>query len=265
MWRVLWEQRALLAAQIAKLDAQIPEPGRTDADALPLGTTLPGIEAGAAANLIAESGVQMDQCPSAQPWASGAGRCPGPQARAGQRLSSTPRTGNAWWRRRLCQAAWAASPPKATYLAARWRRLAARKGQDRARIAVGPRLRGRGYHRLKTQRPDGELGADSVDRLQADLLQRYGLKRLEQLRVQVTVQNQEHVSRLPTETAFFEGEPLNPAARGHDPSAAGFFLQCSECSRTSESRLELTGVHPGVLQRGNPLNEALEILESWQL
>lgn len=208
---MLWEQRALLAAQIAKLDAQIPEPGRTDADALPLGTTLPGIEAGAAANLIAESGVQMDQCPSAQPWASGAGRCPGPQARAGQRLSSTPRTGNAWWRRRLCQAAWAASPPKATYLAARWRRLAARKGQDRARIAVGPRLRGRGYHRLKTQRPDGELGADSVDRLQADLLQRYGLKRLEQLRVQVTVQNQEHVSRLPTETAFFEGEPYHTA------------------------------------------------------
>jgi transposase len=40
-------------------------------------TTIPGIEAIAAANLIAEMGVNMDQFPCAQHLASWAGLCPG--------------------------------------------------------------------------------------------------------------------------------------------------------------------------------------------
>jgi hypothetical protein len=43
-----------------------------------------------------------------------------------------------------------------------------------------------------------ELGADYVDRIKADHLKRYFLKRLAQLGVQVTVQNPEHASTLPT-------------------------------------------------------------------
>jgi class 3 adenylate cyclase len=42
-----------------------------------------------------------------------------------------------------------------------------------------------------------ELGADYLDRIKADHLKRYFLKRLEQLGVQVTVQNHQHVSPLP--------------------------------------------------------------------
>jgi uncharacterized protein YmfQ (DUF2313 family) len=42
-----------------------------------------------------------------------------------------------------------------------------------------------------------ELGADYLDRIKADHLKRYFLKRLEQLGVQVTVQNHQHVSSLP--------------------------------------------------------------------
>jgi transposase len=123
MLRVLWEQLEFLEAQIAKVDAQIHEQVRPYEDAIALCTTIPGIEAVAAANLLAEIGVNMDQFPSAQYPASWAGVCPG------NRLSGTPRKGNAWWRRSLCQAAWAASHTKATYLAARFRRVAARKGR----------------------------------------------------------------------------------------------------------------------------------------
>jgi hypothetical protein len=47
------------------------------------------------------------------------------------------------------------------------------------------------------KRPYYELGADYLDRIKADQLKRYFLKRLEQLGVQVTVQIQENVSPLP--------------------------------------------------------------------
>jgi transposase len=140
----------------------------------------------------------MHQFPSAQHLASWAGMCPGNHESAGKRLSGTPRKGNAWLWRSLCQAAWAASHTKATYLAARFRRLAARKGKKRALGAVGHSILGSVYHMLKTNRPYDELGADYVDRIKADQLKRYFLKRLAQLGVQVTVQNQENISTLPT-------------------------------------------------------------------
>jgi transposase len=198
MLRVLWEQLEFLEAQLAKLDAQIHEQVRPYEDAIALCTTIPGIEAVAAANLIAEIGVNMDQFPSAQHLASWAGMCPGNHESAGKRLSGTPRKGNAWLRRSLCQAAWAASHTKATYLAARFRRLAARKGKKRALVAVGHSILVSVYHMLKTKRPYCELGADYLDRIKADQLKRDFLKRLEQLGVQVSVQNQENISTLPT-------------------------------------------------------------------
>jgi transposase len=198
MLRVLWEQLEFLEAQIAKLNVQIHEQVHTHEDAIALCMTIPGIEAVAAANLIAEIGVNMDQFPSAQHLASWAGMCPGNHESAGKRLSGTPRKGNAWLRRSLCQAAWAASHTKATYLSARFRRLAARKGKKRALVAVGHSILVSVYHRLKTKRPYCELGADYLDRIKADQLKRYFLKRLEQLGVQVTVQNPGNVSTLPT-------------------------------------------------------------------
>ena len=95
MLRVLWEPRECLEAQIAKVEAQIHEQVRPYEDAIALCTTIPGIEAGAAANLLAASGVNMDQFASAQHLASWAGMCPGNHERAGTRLSGTPRKGHA--------------------------------------------------------------------------------------------------------------------------------------------------------------------------
>ena len=49
----------------------------------------------------------------------------------------------------LVQAAWAASHTKGTYLAAQYRRLAARRGKKRALVAVGHTLLVIVYHVLK--------------------------------------------------------------------------------------------------------------------
>ena len=195
--RVLHEQLVFLEAQIAKLDAKIQEQLRDYQEAIALCTTIPGIEEVAAANLVAEIGVNMDQFPSAQHLASWAGVCPGNHESAGKRLSGKPRKGSTWLRRSLCQAAWAASHAKDTYLAARFRRLAARKGKKRAIVAVAHTILVSMYHMLKNKQPYRELGADFLDRRHAENVKRYLLKRLERLGLQVTVRSVEDTAALP--------------------------------------------------------------------
>jgi transposase len=196
MLRVLHEQLVFLEAQIAKLDAKIQDQVGDYQEAVGLCTTIPGIEEVAAANLLAEIGVNMAQFPSAQHLASWAGICPGNHESAGKRLSGKPRKGSAWLRRSLCQAAWAASHTKETYLAARFRRLAARKGKKRAIVAVAHTILVSVYHMLKNKQPYRELGADFLDRRNAENVKRYLLKRLERLGLQVTVRSTEGAAEL---------------------------------------------------------------------
>ena len=196
MLRVLHEQLVFLEAQIAKLEAKIQDQLSDYQEAIALCTTIPGIEEVAAANLIAEIGVNMAQFPSAQHLASWAGICPGNHESAGKRLSGKPRKGSAWLRRSLCQAAWAASHTKETYLAARFRRLAARKGKKRAIVAVAHTILVSLYHMLKNKQPYRELGADFLDRRNAENVKRYLLKRLERLGLQVTVRSSEDTAAL---------------------------------------------------------------------
>ena len=151
--RVLQEQLVFLEAQIAKLEAKMQDQVSDYREARDLCTTIPGVEEVAAANLIAEIGVNMDQFPSAQHLACWAGICPGNQESAGKRLSGKPRKGSTWLLRSLCQAAWAASHTKDTYLAARFRRLAARKGKTRAIVAVAHTILVSLYHMLKNKQP----------------------------------------------------------------------------------------------------------------
>ena len=196
MLRVLHEQLLFLEVQIAKLEAKIQDQLSDYQEAIALCTTIPGIEEVAAANLIAEIGVNMAQFPSAQHLASWAGICPGNHESAGKRLSGKPRKGSAWLRRSLCQAAWAASHTKATYLTARFRRLAARKGKKRAIVAVAHTIVVSMYHMLKNKQPYRELGADFLDRRNAENVKRYLLKRLERLGLHVTVRSAEETAAL---------------------------------------------------------------------
>jgi len=189
------EQLEFLEAQIAKLDAKIQEKMQTYQEAVDLCTTIPGIEATAAANLVAEIGVNMDQFPSAAHLASWAGLCPGNNESAGKRLSGKARNGNVWLRRNLCQAAWAASHSKNTYLSAQFRRLAARKGKKRAIVAVGHTILVIVFHMLKNHQPYRDLGADYFDRRNAEQLKRALIRRLERLGLQVSVSSPPPISQ----------------------------------------------------------------------
>jgi len=99
--RLQREQLEFLETQVAKLETKIQEKMQAYQEAVDLCTTIPGIEAVAAANLIAEIGVNMDQFPSAAHLASWAGVCPGNNESAGKRLSGKARNGSIWLRRSL--------------------------------------------------------------------------------------------------------------------------------------------------------------------
>ena len=152
---------------------------------------IPGVNAVTIQNLIAEIGPDMNVFPDEYHLSSWAGVCPGNEESAGKRLRSATRHGNRWLRRALTEAAWAASRTKHSYFAAQYRRLATRRGKKRALMAVGHSILITAYHILKDQREYKDLGRDYFDRLDPDRLQRYLVRRLESLGLQVTVRRRE--------------------------------------------------------------------------
>jgi len=180
-----------LEAEIALLDARLDQIGREHldlADALDRWITVPGVDRVAAWSFIAEMGTDVVQFPSAAHLASWAGVCPGNNESAGKRMSSKIRKGSPWLRRMACQSAWAAARTKNTYLSAQFKRLAARRGRKCAIIAVAHSILVIGYHLQRTRCTYADLGSSYFDRLHADGLKKYLVKRLESLGHSVILQ-----------------------------------------------------------------------------
>jgi transposase len=148
---------------------------------------IPGVNRTTIENVIAEIGVDLTVFPDEHHLASWCGICPGNEESAGRRLRSRTRKGNCWLRRALAEAAWAASHVKDSYLAAHYRRLAARRGKKRALVAVGHSLLVIIYHVLRDNVEYQDLGPEYFDRLEPERLRRYLVKRLQGLGYEVTL------------------------------------------------------------------------------
>jgi len=176
-----------LDAAIVRLDAELEARLAAEHEAIALLQTIPGVARRTAEVLVAAIGADLSRFPSAEHLASWAGMCPGNAESGGRRLSGRTRRGNAWVRRTLAEVANVASRTKGTYLAAQFRRIAARRDKGRAVLAVGHAVLVALYHMLTRHEPYRDLGADYFDDRQRDQLQRRLVHRLERLGYAVTL------------------------------------------------------------------------------
>jgi transposase len=123
----------------------------------------------------------LTRFPTARHLASWAGRCPGNDESAGKRRSGRTRQGSPWLRTALVEAGQAAARTKETYLAAQYRRLAARRGAKRAAVAVAHSLLVMVYALLTQQTAYHELGARYFDERDRQAVDRRLVHRLEAL------------------------------------------------------------------------------------
>src|SRR5215471_12230626 len=91
MLRLQREQLEFLERRIEELDIRIQDYIRSYQQAVDLCVTIAGIEKVAAANWIAEIGIDMDPFPSAQHLASWSGLCPGGQRECRQAIERKAR------------------------------------------------------------------------------------------------------------------------------------------------------------------------------
>ena len=158
------------------------------AHAVTLLATIAGISQRAAEGILAEIGTDTTRFPSAGHLASWAGMCPGNNESAGKRLSGKTRRGRPWLRKLLVEAALAAGHTKNTYLSAQYRRIAARRGNKKAALAVGHTLLVIIFHLVQRQKTYEELGGNYFDERERQATEKRLVRRLEKSGYQVTLQ-----------------------------------------------------------------------------
>ncbi|HEY8296028.1 MAG TPA: IS110 family transposase [Micrococcaceae bacterium] len=140
-------------ALLATLDAAVARRLAPFATEVALLDTIPGVGLRTAEELVAAIGVAMTQFPDDAHLASWAGMAPGHQISAGKRTGGKTRRGSRWLRATLVRAAQAVGRSKDPHLGGRFRALAARRGKQRAAVAVGHTILTLAYHILRTHEP----------------------------------------------------------------------------------------------------------------
>lgn len=189
MLKVLLEELVHFEEKIEQFTSRIrkvaPEPFH---EAVVRLSQIPGIQERAAQNVLTEIGCDMSHFTSAKHIASWAGLCPGNDESAGKRRSGKTTKGNPWIRGALGEAAHAASRSKDTYPQAQFRRIAARRGKNRAIVAVSHTLLVIIYSMLKNGTDYKELGGGHFDSINAEKLAKHHLKRLSELGYKVQIE-----------------------------------------------------------------------------
>ena len=149
--------------------------------------TVPGISTLVADVIIAETGADMTQFPSAAHLASWAGTCPGSNESAGRVKSTKTRPGNPYLKGALGIAAMSAARSRGTYLAAKYRRIAARRGPVKAIVAVEHAMLIAIWNMLTNGENYTDPGADFYTRLNPDKAKNRALDQLRKMGYDVTL------------------------------------------------------------------------------
>jgi len=196
--RVGPHQRFLLPIQLAHLDglealieqvsAEIEARLHPLADEVERLDAIPGVGRATAEALLAEVGPDWTRFPSSGQLAAWAGLTPGQDESAGKRRSGRTRKGNRTLRSILVEAANAAARKRNSYLAAQFRRIAARRGKKKAAVAVAHSILVIAYHLLTRGTEYENLGANYFDERNRSRVERRLTHRLEQLGYRVVLE-----------------------------------------------------------------------------
>lgn len=172
---------------ISRLDQEMGERLRPYDPLIQQLDAIPGCSRRVIEILFAEVGWDLSAFPDAAHLASWVGICPGNNESGGKRFSGRIRKGNRWVKPILVQAAQAAARTKNTYLSAQYHQIAARRGNNRAAVAVGHSILVTYYHMLKTGQSYQEKGGDYFSELDRQRVERRAISQLKRLGYQVTL------------------------------------------------------------------------------
>lgn len=136
----------------------------------------------------------MNRFPSEAHIASWAGVCPGNNESAGRQRSGKTRKGNTHLRAALVRAARAAARTRGSYLSALYHRIAARRGANRAAVAVAHAILVIIYHMLKKGTHYQDLGPDYFNKLNERAVVSRAVARLEALGYKVTLAREDETA-----------------------------------------------------------------------
>jgi len=173
--------------------------------------TLPGIQDRSAAAILAETGADMQQFPTAKDLSSWAGVCPGNHRSAGKNQNSHTTGGNPWLRSALTECAWAAAAKKNCFLKDKFWRVVSKSGGHKAPaiIAVAHLLLLLTYQVLRTQKPFEDRQAPPLDERERQRLICHHIRRLGKLGIPV----RRYAPSVPRTTNPRRPEPSSPSRK----------------------------------------------------
>jgi transposase len=150
-------------------------------------TTIPGISLKVADVIIAETGADMSRFETPGRLASWTGVCPGANESAGRIKSAHIMPGNKYLKGALGIAALSASRTKNTYLAAKYWRIAARRGPMKATVALEHSILTAVWHMLADGECYADPGSDHFTLLDPTKAKNNAIKKLNSLGFNVTI------------------------------------------------------------------------------
>jgi transposase len=181
----------VMDAQVEAINVEVEKRMRPFQAAIDLIDGIPGIGRQTAEQILAEIGNDMTRFPTAAHLASWARVCPGTNESGGRRHNTSTGNGNPWLRSTLIETvlgAVRASRTKPNFFAARYKRLAVRRGPKRAAMAVAHTMLIAVYNMLRNGVHYEELGANHWDEHHRESVALRSIKRLEQLGYKVTIE-----------------------------------------------------------------------------
>jgi transposase len=181
----------VLNGEMAAIEAEIDRRMEKDREIIERIEGIPGVGKTTAQAIVAEIGTDMSQFPDENHLASWAGVCPQKNESAGKKKSGRTKRGNSNLKKTLVQCANSAARSKNTYLAAQYRRIAARRGRKRAIVAVAHTILTVCYYMIRDGASYHELGSDFFDKRNEAAIVKMNVKRLEAMGYEVSLKAKE--------------------------------------------------------------------------